>query len=100
MRYLSGILLCLFASISAVAQSSGRISGMVIDSSGAAVANAEVELLLAGGAKPLLTAKTSTDGSYNLIGVRPAEYDVTVSAAGFLKSTLRRITVDAARETD
>ena len=82
------------------AQSSGRISGTVIDATGAAVGGADVELFLAGGQKPLLTAKTSAEGIYNLIGVRPAEYDLTVSAPGFLKSTLRRITVDTARETD
>jgi hypothetical protein len=82
------------------AQSSGRISGTVIDATGAAVGGADVELFLAGGQKPLLTAKTSAEGIYNLIGVRPAEYDLTVSAPGFLKNTLRRITVDMARETD
>jgi hypothetical protein len=32
--------------------------------------------------------------------VRPAEYDLAVSAKGFLKSILRGITVDMARETD
>ena len=61
---------------------------------------ADVELMLAGGQKPLLTAKTSPDGIYNLIGVRPADYDLTISAPGFIKSTLRKITVDTARETD
>ncbi len=59
-----------------------------------------MELYLSGGQKPLLTSKTSAEGIYNLIGVRPAEYDLTFTAKGFLKSTLRRITVDAARETD
>ena len=82
------------------AQMSGRVSGSVVDAAGAAVPGADVELYLAGGQKPLLTTQTSSDGQYNLIGVRPAEYDVTVTAKGFVKTTLRRITVDAARETD
>jgi hypothetical protein len=30
---------------------------------------------------------------------RPADYDLTVEATGFLKATIRDITVDAARET-
>jgi hypothetical protein len=81
------------------AQFSGRVTGSVVDSSGAVVPAAEVELYLAGGQRPLLTAKTSTDGSYNFIAVRPAYYDLTVEAAGFVKTTLRGISVDPARET-
>src|SRR3954452_10365164 len=98
MRNLCGILLAsILLTISANAQSSGRISGTVIDASGAAVGGADVELYLAGGQKPLLTAKTSAEGIYNLIGVRPAEYDITIVAKGFLKTTYHRITVDTAR---
>jgi Carboxypeptidase regulatory-like domain/TonB dependent receptor len=101
MRYVCGILLaCLFLATSANAQMSGRISGSVIDATGAAVGGADVELYLAGGQKPLLVSKTSAEGLYNFIGVRPAEYDLTVSAHGFLKSVHRGITVDMARETD
>jgi len=90
----------LFLAVSSNAQMSGRIAGSVIDASGAAVGGADVELYLAGGQKPLLVSKTSAEGLYNFIGVRPAEYDLSVSARGFLKSTLRGITVDMARETD
>src|SRR6185369_1651271 len=101
MRYLLGVAFtCVLLTSSAVAQSSGRISGMVIDTTGAAVGSADVELTLAGGQKALLTTRTSAEGIFNLIGVRPAEYDLSVSAKGFLRATLRKITVDAARETD
>src|SRR3954452_764259 len=101
MKQLGGCLLvCVLFVTSAAAQSSGRISGTVIDASGAAVGGADVALYLAGGQKPLLTAKTSAEGIYNLIGVRPAEYDLSVTAKGFLKTTYHRITVDTARETD
>ena len=63
MRYLCGILVAsLFLAASANAQMSGRISGSVIDASGAAVGGAEVELYLAGGQKPLLVSKTSAEG--------------------------------------
>ena len=100
MRQVSGILLaCLFLAASATAQVSGRISGSVIDASGAAVGGAAVELFLAGGAKPLLVSKTSAEGLYNFIGVRPAEYDLTVTAKGFTSSTRKGITVDISRET-
>src|SRR5690349_20981266 len=101
MRYLCGIVLVsLLVAASANAQMSGRIAGSVIDASGAAVGGADVELYLAGGQKPLLVSKTSADGLYNFIGVRPAEYDLSISAKGFLKSVHRGITVDMARETD
>ena len=81
------------------AQFSGRLTGAVVDATGASVPGAEVDLTLAGGKKALLTAKTSSDGLYHFIGVRPAEYDLSVAAQGFVKATLRRIVVDAARET-
>jgi hypothetical protein len=83
----------------AFAQFDGRVTGTVVDASGAAVPGAEVELLLAGGKKPLLTSKTSADGLYHFIGVRAGDYDLTVDASGFLKATLRNVAVDPARET-
>ena len=101
MRYVCGILFAsMFLAASANAQMSGRISGSVIDATGAAVGGADVELYLAGGQKPLLVSKTSAEGLYNFIGVRPADYDLAVSAKGFIRSVLHGITVDMARETD
>src|ERR1019366_8400484 len=101
MRLVCGILFAaLFLAVSSNAQMSGRIAGSVIDASGAAVGGADVELYLAGGQKPLLVSRTSAEGLYHFIGVRPAEYDLSISAKGFLTSTLRGITVDMARETD
>ena len=93
------VALLLLWGIRAGAQLSGRLSGSVIDASGAAVPGATINLYLAGGAKPLLSTTTSADGLYNLLGIRPADYDLTVEARGFLKSTIRAITIDAARET-
>ena len=52
------------------------------------------------GKGPSSRVKTSADGSYHFIGVRPADYDLSVQAKGFLTATLRNLTVDAARETD
>src|SRR5215469_7275807 len=91
--------LLLLWGIRAEAQLSGRLSGSVVDASGAAVPAATVNLYLPGGVKPLLSTTTSADGLYNLLGIRPADYDLTVEARGFLKSTIRGITIDAARET-
>ena len=80
-------------------QFSGRITGQVVDSSGAAVPGADVQLSLSGGTKPLLTTKTSHEGIYHFIGVRPSEYDLSVEASGFVKKTLRNVSVDPALET-
>jgi hypothetical protein len=86
--------------IPAGAQLSGRISGSVIDAAGASVPGATVNLFLAGGAKPIATTHTAADGAYHFIGLRAADYDLAVESPGLLKSTIRSITVDAARETD
>ena len=81
------------------AQFSGRVTGAVVDASGGAVPGAQVDLVLTGGKKPLMTVKTSTEGLYHLIGVRAADYDIVVQARGFVTTTVRDVTVDAARET-
>jgi hypothetical protein len=91
--------LALFPVLHLSAQMDGRISGSVVDASGAVVPSAEVDLFLIGGSKPLLTTKTSADGLYHFIGVRPGEFDLTVEASGFVKTTVHNVNVDPARET-
>ena len=101
MRFFSGVLfLSWFAVLPVNAQISGRVSGSVMDSSGAAIPGATVDLYLAGGKKPLFSVTTSAEGLYHFIGLRAADYDLTAEAPGFLKTTLHGIVVDAARETD
>src|SRR5438445_8603609 len=100
MRFPFALLVCLVLSLSSMnAQFSGRVTGAVVDASGAAVPGAEIGLYLSGGKQPLLTVKTAADGLYHFIAVRPAYYDLSAEAAGFVKSTIRGITVDPARET-
>src|SRR6476660_6800977 len=84
---------------SCFAQVTGRITGSVTDSSGAAIPNATVNLLLAGGAKPVLTTVTTPEGLFSFTNVRPESYDMTVESSGFLKYSLRGVRVDPARET-
>ena len=84
---------------SCFAQVTGRITGSVTDSSGAAIPNATVNLLLTGGAKPVLTTVTTPEGLYSFTNVRPESYDMTVESSGFLKYSLRGVKVEPARET-
>ncbi len=92
------VVLSLLAVLPLSAQFSGRVTGSVADTSGAAVPSAEINLYLAGGKRPLLSVKTSSDGLYHFIGVRPADYDLSIGAKGFVTAVIRNITVDAARE--
>jgi hypothetical protein len=90
----------LFLLLSSVlhAQFSGRLAGTVLDASGAPIAGATVSLSLANSEKAILTTKTTRDGSWRMISVRPADYDLSFEATGFAKATLRAIAVDPARE--
>jgi hypothetical protein len=98
-RFLAFPVFFVLLSGSCFAQVTGRIAGSVTDSSGAAVPDAVVNLLLAGGAKPVLTTVTTPEGLYSFTNVRPESYDMSVDAKGFLKYTLRGVRVDPARET-
>ena len=97
MRFVCGLFV--LGVVPLFAQFSGRITGSVVDTSGSSVPGAQVDLYLAGGQKPLLSTKTSSDGQYYFNSVRAANYDLAVEAKGFLKTTVRDLLVDAARET-
>src|SRR5256885_14605136 len=100
MRHACGmLLLVLLAALPASAQFSGRVTGSVVDASGAVIAGADVELYLAGGRKPLLTGRTSSDGGDNFICVRPAYFHLRINGQGFLRNTLRGIALGPARGT-
>jgi hypothetical protein len=98
MRYIFA-LVALSCLSPAYAQFSGRLTGTVVDATGAVVPGADVQLSLPGGAKALLVTKTSNDGIYHFIGIRPTYYDLTVQSKGFVKTTLRNVSVDPAIET-
>ena len=95
------ILACIYALVCfpAAAQVTGVITGSVVDSTGAVVPGATVNVYLAGGAKPILSTTTTSDGLYTFTGVRADLYSLTVEAKGFLKYTARNVKVYPARET-
>ncbi|HZU26840.1 MAG TPA: carboxypeptidase regulatory-like domain-containing protein, partial [Bryobacteraceae bacterium] len=75
-------LLFLFASVTAVAQGTGSITGIVRDNTGAVVPSAQVTLLnTAQGTQ--LTTNTNESGEYLFAAVPPGNYSLEVTAAGF-----------------
>lgn len=81
------------------AQIASRISGSVVDPSGAAVPNAAVGLLLPDGARALYTAVTSGEGLFTLVGVPSGTYTVSVTANGFRKYAQRGVELTPGIET-
>src|SRR5262245_30933744 len=86
-------------SIPLLAQVSGRLTGTVAGPLGTAVPRVTIRLSVAGSTVPVLEAVTTSDGFFNVPGLRPEYYDLEVEAAGFQRYTLRGIKVDPARET-
>jgi hypothetical protein len=90
--------LLLFSS-AAFAQVAGRLSGSVIDPTGAAIPNANISLFLAGGAEAVLKTVTTPERLFALTGVRPETYDINIEAAGFKTQTLRAVKINPGQET-
>jgi hypothetical protein len=82
------------------AQVTGRVTGSVLDSSGAAIPEATVSLLIPGGTTVAFTAKTTANGDFVLPSVEAGAYDLAVEAQGFLKAQVRGLKVDPGRATD
>ncbi len=98
-RWQSVLLMALLACTTVFPQTTGRLSGSLVDQTGAAVPGATVNLLLAGGASPVLTAQTSSDGIFAFTALNPGSYDLEIVATGFAKLISRGVKVDPARET-
>ncbi len=71
----------------------GSVVGTVTDPSGAAVPNANVQLLNIG-TNATATAATNSTGEFTFTNVTPGDYKVTVSAPGFRTSTVQKLTVE------
>jgi len=81
------------------AQVTSRLTGSVTDPSGAAVPGAVVDVYLPGGAKPVVSMPTTSDGLFAFTSVPAGTYDVIVTAAGFRKQTERGVVLTAGVET-
>ncbi|MEO8592095.1 MAG: TonB-dependent receptor [Candidatus Solibacter sp.] len=80
------------------AQVAGRLSGSVVDPSGASVPGAKVSVFLQGGKEPVLTGTTNADGLFSFTAVRPDTYDVAVEQKGFNKAVVRQVKVAPQQE--
>jgi hypothetical protein len=89
--------LLLFSLVSRVAcgqtTTRGAISGIVTDSSGGAVENAEV-IAVESSTKTTYKARTGSSGDYRFSDLLVGNYDVTVSASGFKASTSHGVIVE------
>lgn len=91
-------LACLLCARSEAQQTLGSINGTVTDSTGAVVQNADVKAHnVATGLEQ--TAKTKSDGSFNIIDLPIGTYEVTFSREGFKKEVHSQILVQGNRTT-
>ncbi len=98
-RIASVVLLIVALGGASLAQVSGRLTGSVVDPSGASIAGAEVNLYLSGGKTPVLSARTTTDGIFDFNSVRPDTYRVEVKAPGFNSYAQNDVSIDPVRQT-
>lgn len=94
-----GVFLACVSASSLLGQVNGRLTGIVLDPSGAPVPAAKVEVFIGGGTSALLQTLTNQDGLFTFSALRPETYDVAISRSGFAKVSLRSVKVDALKET-
>jgi Carboxypeptidase regulatory-like domain len=98
-RILTGFAVLVFLTTSMFGQVAGRVTGLVVDATGAAIANATVNLQIAGSDNKVFSTVTTSTGDFTLLSVRADSYDLVVEAPGFLKSIVKGLKVDPGRET-
>jgi hypothetical protein len=81
-------------------QDTGRITGSVVDPSGAAVPKASINLVLHGSSKAVAATQSNAQGLFTLEALRPVYFDLTVEAQGFQPYKLQNVKVNPSRDTD
>ena len=95
----AAIALLLASGFSVQAQTvSGKISGTVLDSSGAVVPNAEISITNQD-TGVVRSTTSSSDGLYSVPSIVPGNYSVEVNAKGFNRAQVKNIVVNVGTET-
>ena len=81
------------------AQVSGRITGSVVDPTGAAIPGARVNVLVPGGTSPLFSVVTNDAGIFDFTSVRPETYEIVAELPGFRSQRLSKVRVEPLRQT-
>jgi hypothetical protein len=93
-QVLTALSMAVLLSVPVAGQStSGSIKGTVSDSSGAAIANIEVQARNKGTAI-VNTALTNSEGTFTFVTLPAGGYDISVESSGFKKSIVRGVVVD------
>src|SRR5436305_1645179 len=90
----------LLAAVSLNAQVAGRVTGTVVDATGATIPGATVTLQLSGSGSAAYTTKTNATGSFTLASVNPVSYDLVVEMKGFLTAKISDLKVDPGSSRD
>src|SRR5260370_28127055 len=91
------IVLCLFAALFAAAalnaQVAGRLSGRVVDQTGASIPGATVNIFVPGGKEPVLSGTTNEAGLFSFIAIRPHTCGIPAASQGIAKVLLPHLPV-------
>jgi len=96
-RILHAFFAVLILSSSLLAQVAGRVTGTVVDTTGAAIPGANVGLKLAGSESSVYTTTTTASGDFNIPTVNPGTYDLVIEAKGFLTVKQSGVEVNTGR---
>src|SRR5690349_24483270 len=99
-RFFTAAGLACLAAAALHAQVAGRVTGTVVDATGAAVPGAAVSLQLPGSGSAAYSTVSSSSGDFTILTVSPGTYDLAVEAKGFLKSVISGLKVDPNRALD
>lgn len=94
---LASVVLVIFLSVSAFAQTKGTLRGLVSDELGAAIVGANVTLTDSTGAQKKTTS--NGEGVYTFSGLTPGVYQLQAVAPGFSQSTAKDVNITGQRQS-
>lgn len=94
-RTISVLMFMLLVSASLLAQTAGSLKGQVTDPTGAVVVDAVVTAKSANG--QVATATTNKQGVYDIKGLAPGKYDISVVAKGFSNYATQELAIEAGK---